>query len=58
MDIHSAIARAGSVMALARILGVRRQAVQQYRKNGLPADRLEQLRGLRPEWFSKQRAAA
>lgn len=43
MNIETAIKRAGSVSALARILGVTRQAVQQYRVSGLPAPRLEQL---------------
>jgi len=53
MDIFKAIDKAGSVSALARILGVSRQAVQQYRQAGFPAARLKQLRQLRPEWFRK-----
>lgn len=43
-------------MGLAFILGVKRQAVQQYRNRGcLPESRLEQLRTLRPEWFRKSK---
>lgn len=52
MNIHTAIRRAGSVSALARILGCTRQAVQQFRTSGLPAARVEQLEKLRPEWFA------
>jgi predicted transcriptional regulator len=51
MNIQTAIKRAGSVMALARMLGVTRQAVQQYRNTGLPTTRVDQLRKVRPEWF-------
>lgn len=51
MDINRALLRAGSVSALARILGVSRQAVQQFKNCGLPARRVDQLRRLRPEWF-------
>ena len=41
-------------MALARLLGVSRQAVQQYRKAEIPAARRIQLMGLRPEWFKEK----
>jgi DNA-binding transcriptional regulator YdaS (Cro superfamily) len=51
MNISTAIRRAGNVSALARLLGVKRQAVQQYRISGLPDARREQLRALRPDWF-------
>lgn len=56
MDINTAIERAGSVSALARLLGVKRQAVQQYRLSGLPAPRERQLKELKPAWFRKARA--
>jgi DNA-binding XRE family transcriptional regulator len=52
MKIKPAIRRAGSKMALARLLGVTRQAIQQFEKHDrLPAKRLEDLQRLRPEWF-------
>lgn len=52
MNIQIAIAKAGSISALARILGVSRQAVQQMQVNGLTQARVDQLRELRPEWFA------
>ena len=55
LTIESAIEKAGSVMALARLLGVSRQAVQQYRKKGLPASRCLQLMSDRPEWFKRSK---
>lgn len=54
MTGKEAIDKAGSVSALARILGVSRQAVQQWRWRGLPDDRKQCLRELRPEWFIQQ----
>ncbi len=45
------IDKAGGVNALAQLLGVTRQAVQQFRVKGLPPRRLLQLMELRPEWF-------
>ncbi len=51
MDIETAIKRAGSISALARILGVTRQAVQQFRTTGIPSGRVADLREKRPEWF-------
>jgi DNA-binding transcriptional regulator YdaS (Cro superfamily) len=54
MNITIAIKKAGSVSALARILGVSRQAVQQFRSVGLPAARVDTLREARPEWFSSK----
>jgi predicted transcriptional regulator len=58
MNAQQAIEKAGSVMALARILGVKRQAVQQYRTRGLPDARVQQLREKRPEWFSTHKHTA
>lgn len=52
MNIETAIDKAGSINALSRILGVTRQAVQSYRTHGLPLPRLNQLKNLRPEWFT------
>lgn len=51
MDINKAIKKAGSISALARLLGVTRQAVQGYVLRGLPQDRAKQLRQMgRGEW--------
>lgn len=50
MKTKQAIKLAGSQSALARILGVKRQAVPQWVPN-LPPLRVYQLRELRPEWF-------
>lgn len=55
MNPTEAIKRAGSVSALARILDVPRQSIQQYRNRGsFPADRLAELRARRPEWFASK----
>lgn len=55
LNAQQAVDKAGSIMALARILEVTRQAVQQYVKRGvLPAKRVLQLMELRPEWFKKR----
>lgn len=54
ISAQDAITKAGSVMALARILGVFRQSVQQYRKSGIPQHHMDRLYELRPEWFPKQ----
>lgn len=53
MNIFEALNHAGSKNALAKILGVTRQAIQAYCVSGLPRPRVEQLRQLRPEWFRK-----
>jgi transposase-like protein len=53
MHIEKAIKHAGSVSALARIVGCSRQVVQHWRKSGIPSARLETIRALRPEWFKK-----
>lgn len=54
MKPNTAIKRAGSITALARVLGVTRQAVQQFAKSGkLPDERVQQLRLKHPEWFQR-----
>jgi hypothetical protein len=53
MNIFDALNHAGSKNALAKILGVTRQAIQSYCVSGLPQARVEQLKQLRPEWFRK-----
>jgi predicted transcriptional regulator len=54
ISAKAAINKAGSRMALARLLGVSRQAVQQYEKSEIPPARLLQLIQLRPEWFKEK----
>ncbi len=56
MTGKEAIDKAGSVSALARILGISRQAAQQYGERRLPSIRETRLRELRPEWFIQQPA--
>jgi DNA-binding transcriptional regulator YdaS (Cro superfamily) len=51
MTKEEAIKRAGSQSALARLLGVTRGAVWQWK--ALPSGRLYQLMVLRPEWFDR-----
>jgi DNA-binding transcriptional regulator YdaS (Cro superfamily) len=51
MTTEQAAELAGSKAALARLLGVSRGAVSQWRK--LPEGRLYQLMVLRPEWFDR-----
>jgi DNA-binding transcriptional regulator YdaS (Cro superfamily) len=51
MTKEEAIKRAGSQSALARLLGVTRGAVWQWKE--LPSGRLYQLMVLRPEWFKR-----
>lgn len=56
MKIKQAIRLAGSGSALAKILGVSRQAVCLYKQKGqIPETRVQQLRSLRPEWFAARR---
>jgi len=50
MNLDEAIKLAGSKAALAKLLGISRSAVSQWK--GIPEARLWQLRVLRPEWFS------
>ena len=47
---EQAIALAGSQSKLARILGIDRRVVWNWKK--IPQGRIYQLRVLRPEWFS------
>lgn len=49
MDKQTAIKLAGSQSELARILGISRGAVHQWKK--LPLLRLYQLKELKPDWF-------
>jgi hypothetical protein len=49
MDKHKAIRLAGSQSELARILGIHRTAVHQWKK--IPMGRIYQLMVLRPDWF-------
>jgi DNA-binding transcriptional regulator YdaS (Cro superfamily) len=51
MSKDEAISRAGSQVALARLLGVTRGAVCQWKQ--LPKGRLYQLMVIKPEWFVK-----
>jgi DNA-binding transcriptional regulator YdaS (Cro superfamily) len=51
MTKEEAIKRAGSQSALARLLGVTRGAVWQWKV--LPSGRVYQLMVLRPEWFNR-----
>jgi DNA-binding transcriptional regulator YdaS (Cro superfamily) len=51
MTKQEAIEKAGSQSKLARLLGVTRGAVFQWR--ALPQGRMYQLMVIRPEWFSK-----
>jgi DNA-binding transcriptional regulator YdaS (Cro superfamily) len=52
MDTQQAIEKAGSAMALAKLLGITRQAISQWGKE-LPQARLWQLKALKPSWFRK-----
>jgi predicted transcriptional regulator len=49
MDKQKAITLAGSQSELARILGIQRSAVHQWKK--IPKGRIYQLMFLRPQWF-------
>ena len=51
MKTQTAIALAGSRAKLARLLGVSRPAVTQY-KEVLPPKRIARLREVHPEWFT------
>jgi DNA-binding transcriptional regulator YdaS (Cro superfamily) len=52
MDKLQAIQKAGSAMALAKLLGITRQAISQW-GDALPQARVWQLKALKPEWFVK-----
>jgi hypothetical protein len=51
MDKSQAIEKAGNATALARLLGITRQAIYQW-GDELPIQRYWQLKVLRPEWFT------
>ena len=51
MKTEQAIALAGSRRKLASLLGVTRQAIQQYREF-LPPERETMLASKKPEWFA------
>jgi hypothetical protein len=53
MDKSDAVKRAGSITALAAILGLTRQAVSKWKE--IPQLQLYRLRELRPRWFRKPR---
>jgi hypothetical protein len=53
MTKEQAIELAGTSMALAKILGIQRQAIYQWQE--IPPARLWQLKVLRPEWFRKSK---
>ena len=54
MDKQKAITLAGSQSELARLLGIHRTAVHQWKK--IPQGRVYQLMVLRPEWFTKEKS--
>jgi len=53
MDKQKAITLAGSQSELARILGITRAAVHQWKT--LPMGRLYKLKAIKPEWFDKKK---
>jgi DNA-binding transcriptional regulator YdaS (Cro superfamily) len=52
MNKEQIIKLAGSQSELARILGITRAAVNQWKQ--IPEGRLWQLRAIRPQWFSNE----
>jgi len=52
MKKEQIIKLAGSQSELARILGITRAAVNQWKQ--IPEGRLWQLRAIRPQWFSNE----
>jgi DNA-binding transcriptional regulator YdaS (Cro superfamily) len=52
MNKAQAIEKAGTAMALAKLLGIKRQAISQW-GDQLPIARYWQLKVLRPEWFTQ-----
>jgi transcriptional repressor of cell division inhibition gene dicB len=52
METHEAIQKAGSAVALAKLLGITRQAISQW-GNDVPPARVWQLKALRPKWFKR-----
>ena len=53
MNKAQAIEKAGTAMALAKLLGIKRQAISQWGEQ-LPVARYWQLKVLRPEWFTNK----
>jgi hypothetical protein len=51
MTKAQAIEKAGTAMALAKLLGIKRQAISQW-GDELPIQRYWQLKVLRPQWFT------
>lgn len=51
MNKSEAIKLAGSGAELARLLGINRQAVDNWPDDTIPALRIYQLKELRPKWF-------
>ena len=49
MDKKQLIEKAGSQVALAKLLGVSQAAISQWK--GVPEGRLWQLKAIKPEWF-------
>jgi predicted transcriptional regulator len=52
MKKSKATKRAGSAYRLAKLLGISRQAVSKW-PDDVPAQRVEDLRKLKPQWFKK-----
>ena len=50
MNKELAISKAGSVLILAKMLGITRAAIYQW-GNEVPQARVWQIKALRPEWF-------
>jgi DNA-binding transcriptional regulator YdaS (Cro superfamily) len=50
MSVQEAVKLAGSIKALADLLGITRPAIYQW-KTGIPQMRMYQLKVLKPEWF-------
>ena len=55
MDKKQLIEKAGSQVALARLLGVSQAAISQWK--GIPEGRLWQLKAIKPEWFMAESQA-
>ena len=49
MDKKQLIEKAGSQVALARLLGISQAAISQWK--GVPEGRLWHLKAIKPEWF-------
>jgi DNA-binding XRE family transcriptional regulator len=53
MNKKRAVELAGSQAALARLLGVTKQAVNQWPEGRMPELQVYRLRDLKPRWFRK-----